>query len=425
MIHNHNGHSRSYFPRRVVVTGIGAVTPLGLTAQEFWDALLAGTSGIGPMTLCDPTDYPCRIAGEADGFDPSDYMPAREARRMARFSQLAVGAALEAVTHAELDISKEDPYRVGVLLGNGNGGFPTLEENCRILATKGGMKMSPFFFPMVLPNMAAANVSHHIGAQGYNSTSTTACAASNNAIGEALQAIRHGTADVMLTGGTEAGISQLGLAGFSVMRALSTRNDEPHRASRPFDAQRDGFVPAEGAGILVLEELERAKARGAHILCEVSGFGATSDAGHLVQPLETGTSAARAMAAALDDAGLTPDDVDYINAHGTSTPINDAVETKAIKRLFSERAYDVPISSTKSMIGHALGGAGALEAVACVKTILDQKIHPTINYEWPDPDCDLDYVPNQPRHTKVEVVLSNAFGFGGQNACIVFTRYED
>ncbi|CAI8003277.1 3-oxoacyl-[acyl-carrier-protein] synthase 2 [Geodia barretti] len=277
---------------------------------------------------------------------------------------------------------------------------------------------------MVLPNMAAANVSQYVGARGYNSTVTTACAASNNAIGEALMAIRHGVADAMVTGGTEAGISQLGLAGFAVMRALSTRNDEPHRASRPFDAERDGFVPAEGAGILVLEESERARTRGANIICELVGFGATSDAGHLVQPQETGESAAKAMQGALDDAGLGTGDVDYINAHGTSTPMNDAAETVAIKRLFGDAAYKVPISSTKGMIGHSLGASGALEAVACVKTIMDQRIHPTVNQESPDPDCDLDYVPNESRAADVGVVLSNAFGFGGQNACLVFRRWE-
>ena len=344
--------------RRVVVTGMGAITPLGLSADKFWANLVAGVSGIGPMTLCDPTDYPCRIAGQADDFDATDYIDRREARRMARFSQMAVAAALQAVPDAGLDMEQEDPYRVGVLLGNGNGGFPTLEENCRILADRGGMRMSPFFFPMVLPNMAAANVSQYVGARGYNSTATTACAASNNAIGEALQAIRHGVADVMVTGGAEAGISQLGLAGFAVMRALSTRNDEPQRASRPFDAERDGFVPSEGAGILVLEELERARARGANILCELSGFGATSDAGHLVQPQETGESAARAMAGALADAGLDVADVDYINAHGTSTPLNDAVETVAIKRLFGAQAYRVPISSTKGHDWPRPGGVG-------------------------------------------------------------------
>ena len=411
-------------PRRVVVTGLGAITPLGLSADEFWSNLLAGRSGIGPMTLCDPTDYPCRIAGQADDFDPSDYIGAREARRMARFSQLAVAAAVQAFQDATLEIENEDPYRVGVLLGNGNGGFPTLEENCRILADRGGMRMSPFFFPMVLPNMAAANVSQYVGAHGYNSTATTACAASNNAIGEALQVIRHGVADVMLAGGAEAGISQLGLAGFAVMRALSTRNDDPQRASRPFDAERDGFVPAEGAGVLVLEERERAIARGARILCELSGFGVTADAGHLVQPQESGASAARAMSNAIDDAGLLPADVHYINAHGTSTPLNDAVETAAIKRLFGDAARSIPVSSTKSMIGHSLGASGALEAVACVKTIVDQKIHPTVNYEHPDPDCDLDYVPNQAREAAVSNVMSNAFGFGGQNACLIFRQHR-
>ena len=410
--------------RRVVVTGLGAITPLGLTADEFWDNLVAGKSGIGPMTLCDPTDYPCQIAGQADDFNPNDYIGSREARRMARFSQLAVAAAMQAVADAALDIAGEDPYRVGVLLGNGNGGFPTLEENCRILADRGGMRMSPFFFPMVLPNMAAANVSQYVGAHGYNSTATTACAASNNAIGEALQAIRHGLADVMLAGGAEAGISQLGLAGFAVMRALSTRNDEPRRASRPFDAERDGFVPAEGAGVLVLEERERAIARGASILCELSGFGATSDAGHLVQPQESGASAARAMANAISDAGLVPSDVGYINAHGTSTPLNDAVETVAVKRLFGDDAYRIPISSTKSMIGHSLGASGALEAIACVKTIIDRKVHPTVNYEYPDPECDLDYVPNVARSAPVSTVLSNAFGFGGQNACLIFRQHQ-
>lgn len=410
--------------RRVVITGLGAITPLGLTAGEFWQNLLAGQSGIGPMTLCDPTDYPCRIAGQADDFNPGDYISSREARRMARFSQLAVAAAMQAVDNAGLDITSEDPYRVGVLLGNGNGGFPTLEENCRILADRGGMRMSPFFFPMVLPNMAAANVSQYVGARGYNSTATTACAASNNAIGEALQAIRHGLADVMLAGGAEAGISQLGLAGFAVMRALSTRNDEPQRASRPFDAERDGFVPAEGAGVLVLEERERAISRGATILCELSGFGATADAGHLVQPQESGASAARAMSNAISDAGLQPADVHYINAHGTSTPLNDAVETVAIKRLFGDDAYRIPISSTKSMIGHSLGASGALEAVACVNTIVDQKIHPTVNYERPDPECDLDYVPNVARGAVVSTALSNAFGFGGQNACLIFRRHS-
>ena len=410
--------------RRVVVTGMGAITPLGETPELFWEGLVAGKSGIGPMTLCDPTDYPCRISGEVGDFDPVKYVSSRDARRMARFSQLAVAAGLTAVEAARLDMSREDHFRVGVVLGNGNGGFPTLEENCRILAGRGGMRMSPFFFPMVLPNMAAANVSHYSGARGYNSTATTACAASNQALGEALTALRNGLADVVLAGGAEAGISQLGLAGFAVMRALSTRNDEPEKASRPFDAARDGFVPSEGAAILVLETLEHALGRDATVLAELAGFGCTADGGHLVQPEETGSAAARAMQMALEDAGVGVDEVDYINAHGTSTPLNDVVETAAIKRLFGPRAYQVPISSTKAMIGHSLGASGALEAVACVKTIAEKTVHPTINYEVPDPECDLDYVPNKARKRDVAVALSNAFGFGGQNACLVFKKFK-
>ena len=408
---------------RVVITGMGAMTPLGETPEEYWKNLVAGTSGIGPMTLCDPEGYPCQISGEVSGFDPNTYIGNKEARRMARFTQLAVAAALQAVEAADYDISKDDPYRVGVLLGNGNGGFPTLEENCRILADRGGMRMSPFFFPMILPNMAAAAVSRYTGAHGYNSTVTTACAASNQAMGEAVSVIRRGAADVMLAGGTEAGISLLGLSGFAVMRALSTRNDEPQKASRPFDAGRDGFIPSEGSVIMVLESLEHAIGRGANILAELAGFGSTSDAGHPVQPEESGVSAAAAMQMALNDAQVSLDQVDYINAHGTSTPLNDALETVAIKRLFGDLAHKIPISSTKSMIGHSLGAAGSLDAAACVKTITEAAIHPTVNYDVPDPECDLDYVPNQSRTADGQVALSNAFGFGGQNACLVFRKY--
>tara|TARA_B100000408_G_scaffold9976_1_gene7172 strand:+ start:707 stop:1912 length:1206 start_codon:yes stop_codon:yes gene_type:complete len=399
------------------------MTPLGETPEEYWKNLVAGTSGIGPMTLCDPEGYPCQISGEVSGFDPDTYIGNKEARRMARFTQLAVAAALQAVEAADYDISKDDPYRVGVLLGNGNGGFPTLEENCRILADRGGMRMSPFFFPMILPNMAAAAVSRYTGAHGYNSTATTACAASNQAMGEAVSVIRRGAADVMLAGGTEAGISLLGLSGFAVMRALSTRNDEPQKASRPFDAGRDGFIPSEGSVIMVLESLEHAIGRGANILAELAGFGSTSDAGHPVQPEESGVSAAAAMHIALNDAQVSLNQVDYINAHGTSTPLNDALETVAIKRLFGDLAHKIPISSTKSMIGHSLGAAGSLDAAACVKTITEAAIHPTVNYDVPDPECDLDYVPNQSRAADVQVALSNAFGFGGQNACLVFRKY--
>ena len=411
--------------RRVVVTGLGALTPVGLTAEETWSNLVAGVSGVGPMTLCDPTGFTCRISGEVRGFDPAQYVSGKDARRMARFSQLGVAAAAMALEDARLDMSAQDPHRVGVILGNGNGGFPTTEEGCRTLVEKGGMKMSPFFFPMILPNMAAANVSRTVGAKGYNSTVTTACAASNQAIGEALEVIRRGVADVMLTGGTEAGISQLGLGGFCVMRALSTRNDEPERASRPFDAQRDGFVPAEGAAILVLEDLEHARRRGARILCEMAGFGCSSDAYHPVHPDESCESTVMAMRLAIEQAGATLEEVDYINAHGTSTSLNDAVESLAIKRLFGDYAYKIPVSSTKSMIGHALGAAGALEAVPCVRSITDGVIHPTVNYEFPDPACDLDYVPNEARKKDVRVVLSNAFGFGGQNACLVFKKYDE
>ena len=410
---------------RVVITGMGAMTPLGETPEEYWKNLAAGTSGIGPMTLCDPEGYPCQISGEVSGFDPNTYIGSKEGRRMARFTQLAVAAALQAVENASYDISKDDPYRVGVLLGNGNGGFPTLEENCRILADRGGMRMSPFFFPMILPNMAAAAVSRYVGAHGYNSTATTACAASNQALGEAMTVIRRGTADVMIAGGSEAGISLLGLSGFAVMRALSTRNDEPQKASRPFDSGRDGFIPSEGSVIMVLESLDHALARDVHILAELSGFGSTSDAGHPVQPEESGSSAAAAMQMALADADVALDQVDYINAHGTSTPLNDALETVAIKRLFGDLAYKIPISSTKSMIGHSLGAAGSLDAAACVKTITEAMIHPTVNLEDPDPDCDLDYVPNQARAADVQVALSNAFGFGGQNACLVFRKYVE
>ena len=400
------------------------MTPLGQSPDQFWENLVAGRSGVGPMTLCDPTGYPCRISGEVSDFDPGQHIAERDARRMARFTQLAVAAGLQSLENSGLDVSREDPYRLGVILGNGNGGFPTLEENCRILAERGGMRMSPFFFPMILPNMAAAAVSRYLGAHGYNSTATTACAASNQAIGEGMEVIRRGVADVVFAGGTEAGISLLGLSGFAVMRALSTRNDEPQLASRPFDAGRDGFVPAEGSVVLVLESLEHAVRRGAAILAEVAGFGCTSDAGHPVQPEESGASAAEAMRLALADAGEPLEAVDYINAHGTSTPLNDTLETVAIKRLFGELAYRVPISSTKSMIGHSLGASGSLEAAACVKTITEGAIHPTVNYESPDPTCDLDYVPNQARQKDVRVALSNAFGFGGQNACLVFRKFS-
>ncbi|MCE2457035.1 MAG: beta-ketoacyl-ACP synthase II [Dehalococcoidia bacterium] len=407
---------------RVVITGMGAMTPLGESIDDYWDSLVNGRSGIGPMTLCDSSEFPSRISGEVTGFDPGNYIDRREHRRMARFSQMAVAAAGVAIEDAGLNLSKENEDRIGVVMGNGNGGFPTTEDNARILVRRGGMRMSPFFIPMILPNMAAANVSRIYGLKGYTSTVITACAAGTQAIGEAAVALQRGVADVVLGGGCEAGISQLGLGGFNVIKALSRQNEVPERASRPFDANRDGFVPSEGAGVLVLESLEHAESRGAEILAEVTGYGVSSDAFHAVQPDEDGTGAARAIRWAIADADLAPGDISYINAHGTSTPINDLVETMAIKLAFGEEAYDVPISSTKSMIGHALGGAGAIEGVACLKSIQQGIIHPTINYENPDPDCDLDYVPNEARKADVVHVLSNSFGFGGQNACVVFSR---
>jgi 3-oxoacyl-[acyl-carrier-protein] synthase II len=409
---------------RVVITGMGAVSPLGLNVAELWDGLKAGRSGIAPLTLCDTTPYPCKIGGEVRGFDPANYVDAKEVKRLARFSQLAVAAATEAVADSRIDFAREDPTRLAVLLGCGAGGLPETEQQSRVLVSKGGMRMSPFFIPMMLVNMAAANVSRLFGTTGYTNTCITACAAGTQAIGEATEVIRRGGADVVITGGTEAGISELGMGGFCTIGALTRRNGQPDRASRPFDKDRDGFAPAEGAGALIIESLDHAQARGARVHAEIIGWGVTSDAFHLVQPHAEGLGAARCMALALKDAGIATTNVDYINAHGTSTPINDAVETMAIKRVFGEDARGVPVSSTKSMLGHSLGASGALEAIACVRTIQEGTIHPTANYETPDPACDLDYVPNTARKADVEVTLSNSFGFGGQNACLVIRRFD-
>ena len=405
---------------RVVVTGMGVMAPTGQNVEEYWDNLVSGVSGIGKITLCDASEFPNDIAGEVTGFDASQYANAKETRRMARFSQMAVAAAATAIENSGLNLSEEDGERLGVVMGNGNGGFPTTEENAETLFGRGGMRMSPFFVPMILPNMAAAQISRIYGLQGYTNTVITACAAGNQAIGEAAEVIRRGAADVVLGGGCEAGISRLGLGGFHVIRALSRYKGEPTQASRPFDADRDGFVPAEGAGVLVLESMEHAINRGANVMAEILGYGVSSDAFHAVQPDQNGEGAARAIKFALRDADLVPADIDYINAHGTSTPLNDASETKAIKKAFGEAAYSVPISSTKSMTGHALGGAGAIEAVAVVKTIETGIIHPTINLTNPDENCDLDFVPNEARKVDVRSALSNNFGFGGQNACVVF-----
>ncbi len=410
---------------RVVVTGIGAMSALGETPEALWQGLVAGRSGIDKMTITDATEFPCKFSGEVLDFNPTSYMDRKESRRMGRFSQFAVAATSQALENAHLNLDKEDRERIGVVLGTGSGGYPETEQAVRTLVGRGGMKISPFYLPTMLCNMAAANVSRLNGLYGYTNTVVTACAAGTQGIGEAAEAIRRGAADVVVSGGTEAGLCQLGQGGFNVINALTRRTDDATKVSRPFDADRDGFVPAEGAGILILERLEHAINRGATILAEILGQASSSDAFHLVQPDDQGAGAARAMIWALMDAGIVRDEVDYINAHGTSTLLNDLSETKAIKKAFGSQSYKVPISSTKSMIGHALGAAGALEAIACIKTIENNVIHPTVNYENKDEDCDLDYVPNQARKTTVDITLSNSFGFGGQNACLVIGRFEE
>jgi 3-oxoacyl-[acyl-carrier-protein] synthase II len=404
---------------------MGAITPLGNSIDDYWSSLVRGESGIRPITLADTTDFPSKIAGEASDFDPGEFMNPKEHKRMARFSQLAVAAAGLAIEDAGLDLDNGNRDRIGVVMGNGVGGFPTMEDNSRTLIARGGMKMSPYFIPMILPNMAAANVSRLYGLTGYTSTIVTACAAGTQGIGEAAEIIRRGAADVVLGGGCEAGICELGLGGFNIIRALSRYDGDPKEASRPFDANRDGMVPAEGAALLVIESMEHAINRGATILAEILGHGVSSDAYHAVQPDRDGSGAARAIRWALEDSGITADEVDYINAHGTATPMNDLAETLGIKAAFGEQAYKVPISATKSMTGHALGGAGAVEAVASIKTILENEIHPTINLHNPDPVCDLDYVPNVSRKQQVDTVMSNSFGFGGQNACLILRRFAE
>ncbi len=411
---------------RVVITGMGGVTPIGNNVDDFWQSCLEAKSGIDWITLCDASAYRVQVDGEVRGFDPQEYMDRKEARRMARFAQFAVAATRMALDDAELRTEDEDAYQVGVMLGSGIGGFPDTDEAVRTIVHRGGNRLDPFYMSKMLPNMAAAQVAMQYQLKGYNNTVSTACAAGTQAIGDAANVLLSGRAEVMIAGGAEAGISELGLAAFNIMRALSTREDEPLKASRPFDAGRDGFVCAEGAGILVLETLDHAKRRGAPIRAELAGYGASSDAYHVVAPCIDGEGAQRAMQLAIDDAGITADDIDYINAHGTSTAANDASETAAIRGLFGERAYRVPISSTKSMIGHALGASGAIESLACVKAIETGVVPPTINYETPDPDCDLDYVPNQARDVgEVRNVLKNSFGFGGQNACLLFKKFEE
>jgi 3-oxoacyl-[acyl-carrier-protein] synthase II len=416
-----NGNGR----RRAVITGMGTLNPLGNSVTEFWDAALAGKSGVGWLTQVDSTGYDTHIAGEVKGFVPENFIDRKEARRMARFSQLAIAAAQEAMTGAGLKMQDVDPYRVGVLFGNGMGGYPDTDQAVKDIVRTNGKRIDPFYMVKMLPNMAAAQVAMQHGAKGYNATISTACASAGNAMGEALEMIRGGRADVMLTGGTEAGLSELGLVAFQVMKALSTNNEPPEGASRPFDAKRDGFVSSEGAAVFVLESLEHAQQRGASILAELAGYGCTSDAHHVVVPVEDGETTAAAMTLALADAGVKPEDVDYVNAHGTSTQMNDKYETIAMKRALGEFAYQIPISSTKSQIGHTLGASAAIESVVCVQSILTGWAPPTINQEYPDPDCDLDYVPNTSREVgKIDVVLKNSFGFGGQNACLVFKKFE-
>ena len=407
---------------RVVVTGIGAISPYGPGVDLMWNNLLAGESAIKPIENFDVSGFSCTIGGEIRDFDARDFIERKSARRMARFTQLAVAAAREAIEDAQLDLDTLDRSRIGVVLGNGAGGYPEIQAAASKLFDRGGMRLDPLFLPKVLPNMAAANIAMQFGLLGYNTTVVTACAAGTQALGDAANVIRNGQADIVISGGTEAGFCQLGLGGFAVMRALSGRNEEPTAASRPFDADRDGFVPGEGAGIIILESEESARRRGVDYAVELAGFGSSADAHHLVMPDADGAGPIRAINWALEDAGIAPDELDYVNAHGTSTPLNDASETKALKIALGEAARDVPISSTKSMIGHIFGGAGGLESIAAIRSITDGKLHPTINYTTPDPECDLDYVPNEARETNVNAVLKNSFGFGGQNACLVFRR---
>jgi 3-oxoacyl-[acyl-carrier-protein] synthase II len=411
-------------PRRVAVTGLGALTPVGNTAEEFWAALTAGRSGIGPITRFDASNLPTRIAGEVRNFDPLTYLDRKEARRLDPYLQYAMACAVMAVDDASLDRDRLDPTRFGVLIGSGIGGISTLLESHETLLTKGPDRVSPFFIPMLIINMASGLVSMRFGARGPNSAVVTACATGNHAIGDAFRLIQRGDADVMLAGGAEAIIVPLCMAGFCAMKAMSTRNDEPTKASRPFDAARDGFVCGEGGGILVLEALDRALARDARIYAEIVGYGMTGDAHHMTAPDPEGAGAAGAMAAALGDAALGPGDVGYINAHGTSTPYNDRFETLAIKRVFGDHARRLAVSSTKSMTGHLLGAAGGVEAIATVLALHHGVLPPTINYETPDPDCDLDYVPNQARKQDVDAALSNAFGFGGTNATLIFRKFR-
>ena len=409
--------------KRVVVTGLGAVTPLGNTLKQYWEGLLGGRSGIGSITLFDASRHDSQIAGEVKGFDPHEYMDRKEAKRMDRFAQFAIAASKQAIADAQFVIDDLNAEKVGVIIGTGVGGIKVLEDQQEVYLTRGPNRCSPFMIPMMIANMAAGLTAIHTGAKGPNSCTVTACAAGSHAIGDAFRLIQRGYAQTMICGGTEAAVTPLSVAGFSSMRALSTRNDQPSAASRPFDRDRDGFVIGEGSGILLLEELEQALARGARIYGEIVGYGMTCDAHHMTAPVPGGQGATRAIELALKDARLTPAQVSYINAHGTSTPANDSTETKAIKKALGENAYRIAISSTKSMTGHLLGGSGGIEAVATLMAIASDQIPPTINLTNPEPECDLDYVPGQSRRQPVDVALSNSFGFGGHNVTLAFKKY--
>jgi 3-oxoacyl-[acyl-carrier-protein] synthase II len=405
---------------RVVVTGLGTVNPMGLDVESTWQAVVSGQSGVGPITHFDAAQHETKFAAEVKGFDPDALLGRREARRMDRFVQFAVVAGQQALSDAKLEINDSNRDSVGAIIGTGLGGVSTILHEMETMREKGPRRISPFLIPMILPDMAPGQVAIHFGVRGPNLAVVSACATGTNAIGEAYKMIQRGAAEAMICGGSEAVINNLIIAGFNVMTALSTRNDDPQHASRPFDKNRDGFVAGEGAAVLIIESLAHARARGARVYAEVLGYALTDDAYHISAPAENGGGAARCMQLALEDAGMTPKDIDYLNAHGTSTPLNDKSETAAVKTVFGEAAYDLPISSTKSMHGHLLGAAGAVEAVICMKALEHGILPPTINYETPDPECDLDYVPNTARPKPMRTLMSNSFGFGGHNASIIF-----
>lgn len=410
--------------RRVVITGIGLVTPLGSGTEKNWQALVAGRSGIGPLTLFDCSDFPVRFAGQVNDFDPAAFIERKEIKKIDRFAQFAIGAAQMAMDDSGFVIEPDEAHRVGVVIGVGMGGISTVEEYHEAFLKSGLKRVSPFLIPRLIANLAPAQIAIRFGCTGINYTPTSACASGGHAVGEAYRQVRFGYQDVIITGGAEAALTPMGVGGFAVMRALSTRNEDPQRASRPFDLLRDGFVMSEGAGILILEDLRHAQSRGARIFAEVIGYGANSDAYHITTPAPEGRGAKDCMQLALADGDIDLLEVDYINAHGTSTQYNDANETEAIKRVFGERAYEIPVSSTKSMTGHLLGAAGGVEAAYTALAVYHRCIPPTINYEVPDPRCDLDYVPNQVRSAEIRVALSNSFGFGGTNSCVAFRRWS-